>query len=196
MSPTSTTTTTVVEAVQAVGGCTTDWSGPAVAIVVAILGLAGVVWKAIGDRRSSAEIERRTAAEELFTSALDSVHEYQELPYRIRRRSDVPPTTPSELTAHVSDVQVLIDKHVTRLTFFNADVGDAYRALAGEVRRESGSHMNKAWTQPRITTDKDMNLGNAYPRTQAEGAREHCITVMQQFLDAPATRRRFRRGRR
>lgn len=179
--------TAMAEAAQSLTLSDGAWAVFAVPIGAALIGLAGVVWKAISDRRAAAAVARRTANEELFTAALDAVHEYQELPYRIRRRSDVSPTTPAELAAHASDVQVLLDKHITRLTFLDPNVGDAFRELVGAVRQEAGSHLNRAWTQARIATDEDMNLGNAYPRTQTEEALKDCIRVMQSFLMTPAT---------
>lgn len=192
-----TTTTTIVEAAAAGSSSGLGDSVWVLLVLPLLLAVGGGLWKwatAVGERRAQQQQSRRDAASETFTNALDAVHEYQELPYRIRRRSDVPPMTREELTWHASNVQVLLDKHVTRLTFISPEVGEAYRALVCEARKESGKHMSTSWTQPRIVEDKDMNLGNAYPRTQAEGARENCIAAMQQFLDAPAASRRNRRG--
>lgn len=194
------TTTTLGDVAQQVTLSDSVWAVIFVPVAVIVIGAGAAavvtVWQTLSDRRAAAAAAARTENAALFAAALDAVHEYQELPYRIRRRSDAPPMTREELTRHASNVQVLLDKHVTHLTFVDNRVGTAYRALVQATRSESGSHMANAWNEPRITDDKDMNLGNAYPRTQAEGAKEECVTTMQDFLDAPATRRRLRLGRR
>lgn len=196
LSQTTTTITTVAEVAQQVPLSDSAWAVIVIPLTVALIAGAVGIWKTLSDRRAAAAAAERTANAALFASALDAVHEYQELPYRIARRSDLSPMTREELTSHSSDVQVALDKHVTHLTLVNADVGAAYRSLVSETRKEAGGHMTRAWTQPRITNDEDMNLGNAYPRTQAKGAKERCMKTMQEFLDAPAARRRCRGGRR
>lgn len=191
---TTTTTATVTDTVQQVTLSDSAWAVIFIPLALVAITAAVTVWQTLSDRRAAAAATARTANAALFTAALDAVHEYQELPYRIRRRSDVPPMTRDELTWHASNVQVLLDRHVTHLGFVDNNLGEAYRALVLETRRESGRHMSNAWKEPRIVGDKDMNLGNAYPRTQAEGAKEDCGTAMQEFLDKAAPRRRFRRG--
>jgi hypothetical protein len=174
----------------------TMWAVFLLPVALVLLVWAGnVVASSVEARRASRE-SRRSRTSDLFSEALDAIHEYQELPYRIRRRSDVSQMTPGELSSHAGDVQLLLDKYVTKLSFLDANVGAAYRELVVAARRESGAHMTTAWQQPRIKSDADMVLGNAFPRTQADGARERCTTVMQEHLDDPARRQRLRRKRR
>jgi hypothetical protein len=126
--------------------------------------------------------QRRDDLRGVFSAALQSVAEYQELPYLIRRRSERSPLTPSDVAARANDVQTRLDYYVARLHFESPELGEAYDALVKAVRSESGRHMSEAWRQPRIANDAEMALGSPYPRDRADRARAHCIHVMQRHL--------------
>ena len=125
---------------------------------------------------------RKAEKTKVFAEAIEAVADYQEMPYRIRRRpaSDAP--TRLALSERVSDIQKRIDFHRAWLVIESAKVGETYEALVSAVRKEAGEHMKTAWKEPLITEDDQMSLGVAYSCPDTQAARAACLTAMQQHL--------------
>jgi len=146
-------------------------------VLAAAAGLVGV-WNYLQEQRE----RRRTVLRDLFSEALRAVADYQELPYLVRRRSDMTPMTPSELARHASDIQIRVDYYIARLRLEASSLGDSYKRLVGVTRQEAGAHISAAWTQPRIEADEDMPLRARYPRDRADTERSACLAVMHDYL--------------
>jgi hypothetical protein len=146
-------------------------------VLAAVAGLVGL-WKYLQDQRDG----RRAVLRDLFSEALRTVADYQELPYLVRRRSDMTPMTPSELARHASDVQSRLDYYIARLRLEDSSLGDSYERLVGVTRQEAGAHVSEAWSQPRLETDGDMPLRARYPRDRADNERAACLEVMRKYL--------------
>ncbi|TQM35624.1 hypothetical protein [Pseudonocardia cypriaca] len=147
------------------------------ALIVPVLAFFGavVVW-AFGQR--AARRERRATA---FAAALAAVETYAEFPYRVRRRATTE-TARHELATEISKNQAEIAFHQAWLDLEAPTAANAYRKLVQATRRQAGQQMHDAWLQPAITTDADMNLEVAYPRTEIDTARVRCQQHMKAAL--------------
>lgn len=151
-------------------------------VVVPTLAIIATVGLGVWTYRRQQESKHQDHLRDLFSDALRTVADYQELPYLIRRRSDAPPMTTAELTWHVSGVQTRLDYYVTRLALEDDSVGKAFETLVVATRQEAGGQMTEAWHQARITRDEDVPLGSGYTRETADAAKAACSLVMQQYL--------------
>lgn len=154
---------------------TADVLVPTIAAALAVVG-------ALITRHIQVRDKRRDDLRTVFSDALAAVADYQELPYLVRRRSDVGPMTPAELTWHASQVQTRLDLFVARLQLESTQLGSAYELLVRATRQETGAHLTEAWNQPRITSDGDMVLGARYPREAADAERAACLAVMRHHI--------------
>jgi len=135
-------------------------------IVGAAIGLAGILiglW-INGDRT---ERQRRR---DLHARALGAVHAYAEMPFMIRRRrheeehqSDERVRLSelfSEIQAELSTCQVLLaadgDQRIAR----------GYDQLVQIARETAGQEAHRAWKQPAIRADADMNMGPLFERLE------------------------------
>ena len=125
---------------------------------------------------------RRVEKTKVFASAIEAVADYQEMPYRIRRRPASDAATRVTLSERVSDIQKRIDFHRAWLTIESSTVGEAYENLVSAVRKEAGAHMKTAWGEALITSDEEMSLGTAYACTETQEARTRCLEVMTEHL--------------
>ena len=150
-------------------------AGLAIPVVVAIM---PVVINIVLNARQR-HVEREDRLRQAFSEALQAIADYQELPYLVRRRSDVSPMTREELTRYASEVQSRLDFYVARLELESTALGEAFGRLVTATRREAGGQMSQAWTSPRITGDDSVPLGVAYDRTSANEERRRCLSVMR-----------------
>lgn len=134
---------------------------------------------------------RRERKMRAFADALGAVAEYQELPYRIRRRQGADATTRAAIAERVSDIQVKVAFHQAWLEIESEAVADAYRTLVAAARREAGAHMSAAWQEPILADDAAMSLGTGYASPGTDAARAGCLSVMRAHL-APVRRLRHR----
>lgn len=139
---------------------------------IAVLGVAATILT------TSARASREHRAS-LFAAALAAVADYNEGPYRIRRK-DGTDAHRNAITAALSDVksaivhnQALLQLHARR------GVADAYDRLVDAAKSEAGRHMFGAWELPAITEDKNVNLGTAYERSLTDSYQREALRVMQ-----------------
>lgn len=167
----------------------TFWAQIIVPLATALIAAVAAAGIAVTGYRREQASKRRDHLRNLFAESLEAVADYQEMPYRICRRSDNEPMTPTALASRVSDVQARLDFYVARLDLESPEVGHAYSKLVGTVRAEAGAQMTDAWHRPRIESDAEMPLRDRFPRELAESEKLACIAVMQKHLGiAPATR--------
>ncbi len=143
--------------------------------------LGGVVVAFLGYvfHHHKARRERKTRA---FADALGAVAEYQELPYRIRRRQGSDAATRAAIAERVSDIQVKVTFHLAWLEIESDAVATAYRNLVAAARRESGQHMSTAWSEPLLADDAAMSLCTGYSTPDTDTARAVCLTKMRAHL--------------
>jgi hypothetical protein len=123
-----------------------------VALLAAIIaGLVAVVGYIITQAAN-----RRERKSKLYAEALSVVREYQELPYRVRRRPASDSSTRAVLGEQISSVMTKLGFYLRWLQIDSRVVGIAYVDLVEQVRRFGGPYRNKAWQEPLVSDDKDM----------------------------------------
>jgi hypothetical protein len=145
-----------------------DWAQATVLIVpvITIVGAAVTVVVTYGLNQRAGRQERQVKA---FAEALTAIEDYANMPYRTRRRSDKPGTR-HEISSDLDKIRVS--------ACLAPGVAPAYDRLISAARSEAGEQMKEAWTQPPVTSDKEMSLGGSYRRTKIDKARYECITAM------------------
>lgn len=149
-----------------VAGITIDLDSLSVfiSVVVALIGLSGVLWTlwVNGDR---AERQRRR---ELRARALEAVLAYREMPFMIRRRRSEPEERSAErarLSTHFSEVQTEL---ATCENLLVADgpgwLAQEYQELVSIARSTAGRESDEAWKVDPITEDSEMNMPDLFGR--------------------------------
>lgn len=143
------------------------------ALVAAVVATFGYV---ITTRAKLLEERRKT-----YAAALAAVCDYQELPYRIRRRPDSSAATRAALGIIISDVQRDLDFHDQLLELDSPKLGLAYRALVEKSRRTGKPHRDEAWAQPPANEDKAMSFPEEY-RYEDDDQWDFCRQRMREQL--------------
>lgn len=154
-----------------------DWgaaqTAALIAALIAVLGVAATILTT----STRSEREHRTT---LFADALGAVADYNEGPYRIRRK-DGTSTHRNVITAGLSDVKSSVD-HNQELLRLHArkQVADAFDRYVAAAKVEAGQQMHDAWELDPITEDNQVNLsGGAYERELTEAHRAEVVRIMQ-----------------
>lgn len=154
-------------------------------------GIAGLV-ALIGYMMTQAA-NRRERKSRLYAEALSAVREYQELPYRVRRRPSSDNKTRAELGAQISAVMTKLGFYVRFLQLDSHEVGIAYTDLVNQVRRMGGPYRSQAWRASLVASDEEMPLVK-YPY-ETEPEMSLCLKAMRHelafwgFLFRPSIRR-------
>jgi hypothetical protein len=127
---------------------------------------------------------RRERMAQSLAQAINAVGDYQDLPYRVRRRSSSDPAVRSNLAERISEIHSRLDFHSAWLRITAPEVATAYDQLVADVRSEAGAYIKEAWLQPIIRHDQEMNLGlgQQYKCPETDKARGECIEVMRIYL--------------
>lgn len=149
-----------------VAGITVDLDSLSVfiSVVVALIGLSGVLWTlwVNGDR---AERQRRR---ELRARALEAVLAYREMPFMIRRRRSETEERSAErvrLATHFSEVQAELATCENLLVADGPDwLAQEYQELVSITRSTAGRESHEAWKVDPITEDVDMNMPDLFGR--------------------------------
>lgn len=157
-------------------------------VLVPTIAAAIAVAVALITRHFQVRDKRRDDLRALFSDALTAVADYQELPYLVRRRSDLSPMTTAELTWHASQVQTRLDLFIARLELESTQLGAAFEQLVRAARQEAGAHVTEAWNHERISTDGEMVLGAKYPRDAANAERNACLALMRRHIGIKSER--------
>ncbi len=131
---------------------------------------------AITARAKLLEERRKT-----YAAALAAVCDYQELPYRIRRRPDSSAATRAALGMIISDIQRDLDFHDQLLELDSPKLGLAYRALVEKSRRIGKPHRDEAWARPPANEDKAMSFPEEY-RYEDDDQWDFCRQRMREQL--------------
>ena len=101
----------------------------------------------------------------MLAEAFQTVAEYKEFPYAIRRRRhDAPSDERVRLSVELGRVQAKLTFYEEWTRVEDKAVGDAYGVLVQNLRRVAGTACNEAWVTSPITTDEQMNI----PREQVD----------------------------
>jgi hypothetical protein len=159
-------------------------SGSNVTSAVALVGIMVTAVVAVFGYVHASRTARKERVAHEFAEALKAVGDYQDLPFRTRRRAGSDSETRAAIADRVSDIHSRLDFYSGWLHVMTPSVAGVYDELVAAARREASVHVKTAWTEPLITTDEGMNLGlgsvYVYPETDALKAR--CITAMRQYL--------------
>jgi hypothetical protein len=151
-----------------------SWDGVAT-IVAALLAAGMVVWGYTAQQKA----DRKARQAILYGEAIQAVHDYLELPYRVRRR-DGSAAARMAVTSHASDVQSRIDYYKTLLRIHAPDaVCGAYDALVAAAKSEAGPQMTAAWVRRPTRHDRDVSLGSQYSQPRSAAAMEKVIALME-----------------
>jgi hypothetical protein len=153
----------------------------AVAFIVPVIALAGAVITATVTYGLNQRAARRERLAKAFAEALTAIEDYAQMPYRIRRRPGTLEAR-NEISTELSNIQSRIAFQHAWLHIEATEVAAAYDLLIRAARAEAGLQMKEAWTRPAPTSDQQMTLEGAYPRTQLDSARSDCITLMRAAL--------------
>jgi hypothetical protein len=143
------------------------------ALVAAVVATFGYV---ISTRAKLLEDRRKT-----YAAALAAVCDYQELPYRIRRRPDSSAATRAALGTTISDIQRDLDFHNQLLELDSPKIGLAYRALVEKSQRLGKPHRDEAWARPPADEDKAMSFAEEY-RYEDDDQWDFCRERMREQL--------------
>lgn len=169
-------TTELIDAIEGVS------SDAAVGLLTAALGALATLLVAAWTFAATQAAARRERRAAVYAEALRAVSDYNEGPYRVRRR-DGSAEQRAAITAVLSDVKSRIDFHQSLLQLHApTKVAQAYDTLVDCARAEAGTQMREAWTKPPASTDADVNLDVPYPRPSTEAARARAVMAMQASL--------------
>jgi hypothetical protein len=172
-----------------------DTSGR-VALLTAIV--AGVV--ALVGYYLTQATNRHERKSKLYAEALATVREYEELPFRIRRRPSSDPATRASLGEQVSSTFTKLGFYIAYLQIDSVVVGDAYYDLFKQTSEFGGRYREEAWKARVISNDEEMssNFGYLYDNSREQ---ELCLLAMRRqlsiwgFLSRRSVRRDLTRQR-
>jgi hypothetical protein len=164
---------------------TGDWvviSGAAPALV-ALIGYMVNQYVARNERR------RR-----IYAEALAVVFEYEELPYRIRKRQDSLASC-SDIALKVSDVFEKLSFYRYLTSLESTLVGQAYGVLVDVTQDKGGRYRESAWRESPAKAAKEFHIPTPEYDYENEEERSLCLEVMDEELRVLSflTRRRTRR---
>jgi hypothetical protein len=155
------------------------------AVLAAIVGAAVNIALA---RRKSLE-EERARVRTTFAEAFQTVAEYKEFPYAIRRRrGDTPAGERVRLSEALREVQAKLSYYVAWTKAESDEVGQSYETLVNKLREIAGKACHDAWLAPPANDDKDMNFPpgvvdlsalKSYEKAFVTAARKHLKQMLR-----------------
>ena len=138
-------------------------SNSEIALTIVVAALSGAGASMLTLVYNSAQ-ERRERHREHFSRALQAVSQYEEFPYMVRRRrASDPEGERIRISTELRAVQAELSYHCVWLMTESPQVGAAYDALIGELRRVVGSLVHEAWLSSPVDEDARMNIADVGP---------------------------------
>lgn len=138
-------------------------SPPIIGALIALAGVIAGLW-INGDRT---ERQRRR---DLHARALVALLAYGEMPFMIRRRRCEDEERSAErvrLSNHFSDVKAeMTTCEVLLAADGDQKVASAYSELVETARATAGREAHLAWTEPPVSGDSEMNMGDLFDRLE------------------------------
>jgi hypothetical protein len=137
-------------------------TGSILATLLSATFLAAVVGAIVNTtiaRKKSLE-EERSRVRTTYAEAFEAVAAYKELPYAIRRRrADQSSEERVRLSELGREIQGRLSYYLAWTRAESDEVGAAYARLVERLRATAGSASNRAWQEPPVASDAEMNLG-------------------------------------
>lgn len=145
-----------------------------------VVGILAAVVAILGYTITNAmnRIERRS---KIYADAMLALVQFENLPFRIRRRSDSSDATRTIVGQRVRDVQEALFYHTVLLRLASPRVGAAFKALVEKTREKGVRYRHDARTLPPATSDADMSLVISYDY-ETKDELDECIVLMQREL--------------
>ncbi|MCY4654071.1 MAG: hypothetical protein OXC95_13015 [Dehalococcoidia bacterium] len=103
--------------------------------------------------------DRANRRRELLSKAFAAAVAFQEFPYVVRRRrSSSPEDERIRISTELRKVQEDIAYYSSWLVTESRHVAKAYDTLISELREVVGKQIRKAWTEPPVQNDDEMNM--------------------------------------
>jgi hypothetical protein len=131
-----------------------SWAALSAGVVAGAGALLGFLGNQLANRR-----ERKS---KVYAEALEAIKEYEELPYRIRRRPSSDGATRAALGNMVGEVLSKLWFYQAWIHTDSAEVGAAYSALMAQTQGSGGPFRAAAWSTPVITKDEDAHLRDQF----------------------------------
>lgn len=128
---------------------TSNWILLLTSISAATVALIGFLLNQIAVRN-----ERRSR---VYAEALSAVFEFQELPYRIRKRASSEDSS-AIIAQRISDVFVRLDFYRALLLLKSSTVGVAYADLVHQTQAQGDSYRADAWKHPVAAHGHDFHF--------------------------------------
>jgi hypothetical protein len=181
------------------GSSGTIITSPLVANMPAIVAAAIAAFAALVGYLVNQSALRRERRISTYAEALRALRPYQDIPYRIARRSKSDGEKREELGILLSESVAQVRFYQSWLRIHSRQVGDAYDLLFDKVRKLAYVYRSDAWNRPLIETDSEMSDSLRYPyRAETKKERLLCLAAMQADLSSfsvlkmPKIRRRIR----
>jgi hypothetical protein len=126
-------------------------------------------------------IKRRELKIQTYAAALQAIHDYEELPYAIRRRQSSEAEVRAALAEKISEVISRLNYHQTFLNIDSPVVAEAYSALFARTRQFGGHYRSAAWRTRPISADEDVPRAAYYPY-DSEPELKICLLAMRREL--------------
>ena len=129
-------------------------------IIAAITGAASLAALSI-NAWLTGHRDRVSRRRELLSKAYSSAVAYKEFPYVVRRRrASAPEDERIRISTELRKVQEDIAFYSSWLTSESGHVSRAYDRLVKKLREVAGVEIHRAWTQPPVQVDDEMNIGD------------------------------------
>lgn len=140
------------------------------ALVAALVAVTGYVLQ----QRSARQDRHRT----MYAEALRAVEDYLEAPYLVRRR-DGSADARQRVVQHVSDIQSRLNFYCAWLQLHApARIHAAYLEYVVAARSEAGGQMTREWRSRPTRRDREVPMGQPYPRPVSDATRAKVLTEM------------------
>lgn len=154
--------------------------------IVLITGVIASLVAVVGYLINQASIrnERRSR---VYAEALSAVFEYEELPYRIRKRTAEEGSS-AAIAQRISDVFERLSFYQAWMNLESPAVGSAYLDLVRKTQALGGLHRDDAWKTPPASKDTDFHFPKPTYIYENERELDLCMLVMQhemQFWKLP-----------
>lgn len=126
-------------------------------------------------------IKRREIKIQTYATALQAIHDYEELPYAIRRRRSSEAEVRATLAEKISEVIAKLNYHQTLLNMHSPVVAEAYSDLFARTRQLGGPYRGAAWRTNPISADEDVPRAAYYPYDN-EPELKMCLLAMRREL--------------
>ena len=152
---------------------TSNWILLLTSISAAAVALIGYLLNQVAVRN-----ERRSR---VYAEALSAVFEFQELPYRIRKRAASEDSS-AVIAQKISDVFVSLDFYRALLLLESSTVGIAYAELVHQTQAQGDSYRADAWNHPVAAHGHDFHFAVHEYHYDNRPEQDLCMLAMQREM--------------